>query len=111
MASIAEKLWSQQNATTTTTTTAATTATASTTVATASSSNGTSIGPRDDDDANSNDDGGSDSVPETVLPRLLAFRCLLNERGVAAAPVTNLQARNAPSGPGSCLDQRRRLAL
>jgi len=43
-----------------------------------------------------------------ALPRIQAFRCLLNERGVAAAPVTNDEARAAPSGPGSCLAQRRR---
>jgi hexosaminidase len=38
-----------------------------------------------------------------VLDRLKAFRCLLLERGIAAAPVTNAQARAAPTGPGSCL--------
>ena len=43
-----------------------------------------------------------------ALPRLFSFRCLLNERGVAAAPVTNAEARAAPSGPGSCYEQRRR---
>ena len=37
-----------------------------------------------------------------VLDRFLAFRCLLLERGIAAAPVTNAQARAAPAGPGSC---------
>ena len=42
--------------------------------------------------------------------RIAAFRCLLNERGVAAAPVKNAAARSAPQGPGSCFDQRRRLA-
>lgn len=40
--------------------------------------------------------------------RLGAFRCLLLERGVAAAPVKNANARQAPSEPGSCFDQRRR---
>ncbi|KAL6069951.1 Beta-hexosaminidase [Balamuthia mandrillaris] len=39
------------------------------------------------------------------LPRLERFRCLLNERGFAAAPTNNAQARTAPSGPGSCLSQ------
>jgi hexosaminidase len=38
-----------------------------------------------------------------VLDRLQAFRCLLLERGIAAAPVTNAEARAAPAGPGSCL--------
>jgi len=42
--------------------------------------------------------------------RIEHFRCLLNERGIAAAPVNNKVARSAPAGPGSCLEQRRRLA-
>jgi len=37
--------------------------------------------------------------------RLARFRCLLNERGVAAAPIGNAQARQGPPGPGSCYDQ------
>jgi len=37
--------------------------------------------------------------------RFSAFRCLLNRRGVAAAPSNNLQARQAPPGPGGCYDQ------
>jgi len=41
--------------------------------------------------------------------RIAAFRCLLNERGIAAAPVNNEGARESPHGPGSCYDQRRRL--
>ncbi|XP_027937908.1 beta-hexosaminidase 1-like isoform X2 [Vigna unguiculata] len=41
----------------------------------------------------------------TALKRLQYFRCLLNRRGVAAAPVTNFYARTAPDGPGSCLVQ------
>ncbi|CAK0847582.1 unnamed protein product [Prorocentrum cordatum] len=40
-----------------------------------------------------------------VLPRIRAFRCLLLQRGVAAAPVDNAQARAAPAGPGSCFEQ------
>ncbi|ONI24166.1 hypothetical protein PRUPE_2G227600 [Prunus persica] len=32
----------------------------------------------------------------TALPRLQYFRCLLNRRGVQAAPVTNLIARSPP---------------
>merc|ERR1711957_103536 len=34
--------------------------------------------------------------------RIRNFRCLLLERGIAAAPVDNANARSAPSGPGSC---------
>ncbi|KAJ1436388.1 Glycoside hydrolase family 20, catalytic domain [Sesbania bispinosa] len=41
----------------------------------------------------------------TALPRLQYFRCLLNRRGVPAAPVTNFYARTAPIGPGSCFHQ------
>ena len=37
--------------------------------------------------------------------RFAHFRCLLNLRGVAAAPVNNAVARSAPPGPGGCLDQ------
>ena len=37
--------------------------------------------------------------------RIRSFRCLLNRRGVAAAPVDNPMARTAPPGPGSCLEQ------
>ena len=37
--------------------------------------------------------------------RLIAFRCLLNERGIAAAPVLNDVARSAPPNPGSCYRQ------
>jgi len=39
---------------------------------------------------------------EAALPRIRAFRCLLLERGVAAAPVDNSRAREAPPGPGAC---------
>ena len=39
--------------------------------------------------------------------RIEHFRCLLNRRGIRAAPVNNRQARSAPPVPGSCLDQRR----
>ena len=48
-----------------------------------------------------------DQIADTqaALPRLQAFRCLLNRRGIAAAPVDNGNARSAPPGPGSCLDQ------
>ena len=40
-----------------------------------------------------------------ALPRIEYFRCLLNRRGVRAAPVKNPAARSAPPGPGSCLKQ------
>jgi len=40
-----------------------------------------------------------------VHARMRAFRCLLNARGVAAAPVDNKRAARAPPGPGSCLAQ------
>ncbi|KAK4776555.1 hypothetical protein SAY86_005243 [Trapa natans] len=45
------------------------------------------------------------SLNTTALPRLQYFRCLLNRRGVQAAPVTNFYARTQPLGPGSCYDQ------
>lgn len=44
---------------------------------------------------------------EAAEARLEVFRCMLNLRGIGAAPVTNAQARSAPSGPGSCYKQRR----
>lgn len=39
-----------------------------------------------------------------VAPRLARFRCLLNQRGVAAAPLFGY-GRSAPSDPGSCINQ------
>lgn len=42
---------------------------------------------------------------DSAFPRLAEFRCLLNRRGVRAAPVLNGQAREAPPGPGGCLGQ------
>jgi hexosaminidase len=42
---------------------------------------------------------------EAAFPRLESFRCLLNRRGIRAAPVRNSQARAAPVGPGSCPEQ------
>ena len=53
----------------------------------------------------STEDNTNDST--AALPRIQDFRCLLNERGVAAAPVNNADARTAPPGPGSCYKQRR----
>jgi len=40
-----------------------------------------------------------------ALDRIEAFRCLLNQRGVKAAPVNNGNARSSPTGPGSCFVQ------
>ena len=40
-----------------------------------------------------------------ALPRYVAFRCLMNRRGFAAAPALNVVARSAPPGPGSCYGQ------
>ncbi|XP_022742491.1 beta-hexosaminidase 1-like isoform X3 [Durio zibethinus] len=45
------------------------------------------------------------NITLTALPRFLYFRCLLNRRGVQAAPVTNKYARQPPTGPGSCYEQ------
>ncbi len=39
-------------------------------------------------------------------PRYAYFRCLLNERGIEAAPYNNTQAREPPPLPGSCYLQR-----
>ena len=41
----------------------------------------------------------------SAYPRIAAFRCLLNRRGVRAAPLMNAVAREAPPGPGGCLEQ------
>ena len=46
---------------------------------------------------------------DIIEDRLETFRCLLTQRGVAAAPVTNVHARYEPKNPGSCYEQRRRL--
>ncbi|KAH9598019.1 Glycoside hydrolase family 20 [Trypanosoma melophagium] len=37
--------------------------------------------------------------------RYVAFRCLLNQRGIGAGPAHNPIARFAPTGPGSCYAQ------
>jgi hexosaminidase len=47
----------------------------------------------------------SSNIPAEFLPRLESFRCLLNRRGIAAAPVNNANARQSPPGPGSCYVQ------
>ena len=44
---------------------------------------------------------------EEAEDRLQTFRCLLTQRGVAAAPVKNKRARSNPPNPGSCYSQRR----
>ena len=51
---------------------------------------------------------GTSRATEETLIRMQNFRCLLNERGVRAAPVDNEEARRGPPGPGSCFEQRRR---
>lgn len=43
--------------------------------------------------------------PEQVWNRLSNFRCLLNQRGVAAAPLDGI-VRSNPTGPGSCYAPR-----
>ncbi|KAI4302378.1 hypothetical protein MLD38_038130 [Melastoma candidum] len=45
------------------------------------------------------------NLDTTALPRLHYFRCLLNSRGVQAAPVKNMMARSQPYGPNSCYGQ------
>ena len=42
--------------------------------------------------------------PSGVTGRLAHFRCLLNQRGIAAAPVAG-PGRAAPLDPGSCYSQ------
>lgn len=44
-------------------------------------------------------------TPALAHDRIKWFRCLLNHRGVAAAPVDNDNARDAPPRPGSCYEQ------
>eukprot|EP00927_Polykrikos_kofoidii_P041997 TRINITY_DN3586_c0_g1_i3.p1 TRINITY_DN3586_c0_g1~~TRINITY_DN3586_c0_g1_i3.p1 ORF type:complete len:576 (-),score=65.44 TRINITY_DN3586_c0_g1_i3:138-1814(-) len=47
----------------------------------------------------------------SALPRLHRFRCVLLDRGVAAAPVDNTKAREAPGDPGSCLESTERIPI
>lgn len=42
---------------------------------------------------------------EAAHDRMRYFRCLLNHRGVPAAPVDNAKGRSAPPSPGSCYYQ------
>eukprot|EP00462_Mataza_sp_D1_P024346 CAMPEP_0175131698 /NCGR_PEP_ID=MMETSP0087-20121206/6686_1 /TAXON_ID=136419 /ORGANISM="Unknown Unknown, Strain D1" /LENGTH=395 /DNA_ID=CAMNT_0016414015 /DNA_START=893 /DNA_END=2077 /DNA_ORIENTATION=+ len=44
------------------------------------------------------------TTAKAAKDRFVGFRCLLNRRGIAAAPTTNLIARSSPTGPGSCFD-------
>jgi hexosaminidase len=44
----------------------------------------------------------SSTPDDDVFERLTDFRCLLNARGIPAAPLRNSMARAAPTGPGSC---------
>ena len=39
---------------------------------------------------------------DAALNRIIRFRCLLNRRGIEAAPVLNLKGRAAPLGQGGC---------
>ena len=41
----------------------------------------------------------------SAAPRLAAFRCLLNRRGIWAAPTKSATGREAPHRAGSCLNQ------
>jgi len=43
--------------------------------------------------------------PVSALPRLERFRCLLNSRGIDAAPTNNPIARQGPPNPGGCYVQ------
>ena len=48
----------------------------------------------------------TDGNTNNAYPRLEYFRCLLMTRGIAAAPVKNKVAREAPPGYASCYHQR-----
>ena len=52
-------------------------------------------------------DKGSTTKAADAEGRYKEFRCLLNRRGVEAAPSMNKIGREAPQSPGGCLDQRR----
>eukprot|EP01084_Bolivina_argentea_P111437 198817_1 len=43
---------------------------------------------------------------QNAEPRYTYFRCLLNQRGVAAAPFNNSDGRQPPHSPGDCYKQR-----
>lgn len=45
------------------------------------------------------------AIGDNTQDRLIGFRCLLNQRDIAAAPVLNTLARQAPPAPGSCYRQ------
>ena len=110
MAAIAEKLWSPYEATTTTTTTTITTTTAAAAAAATTEEEEkkmTTTTTTETTTTETTTDAAAEAAADAALPRLEAFRCLLEERGVAAAPVRNQRAREGPPGPGSCLAQRR----
>lgn len=47
----------------------------------------------------------TDSTDPAAFVRMSDFRCRLLARDVPAAPLNNAEAREAPSGPGSCVWQ------
>ena len=49
-----------------------------------------------------------DANHDSTQARLEQFRCLLQQRSIGAAPVTNAAARESPSSPGSCFVQRKK---
>eukprot|EP00961_Rhodomonas_salina_P039243 527457-Rhodomonas_salina.3 len=51
------------------------------------------------------DGSGAGGDKEGSAVRMAELRCLLNRRGIAAAPLNNSHARAAPPGPGACLLQ------
>ena len=50
----------------------------------------------------------TDNNENNAHPRIEYFRCLLNVRGIGAAPTNNAIARQPPAGSSSCYHQRRR---
>mmetsp|Transcript_14822 Transcript_14822/g.42037 ORF Transcript_14822/g.42037 Transcript_14822/m.42037 type:complete len:681 (-) Transcript_14822:178-2220(-) len=48
---------------------------------------------------------GATISSDAARPRMIEFRCLLNRRGVPAAPLLNSKARMPPPRPGSCTEQ------
>ncbi|KAK8812417.1 hypothetical protein WA158_007651 [Blastocystis sp. Blastoise] len=47
----------------------------------------------------------SNATSATVKDRLHLFRFYLHQRGIGASPLTSKNNRDAPDGPGSCIDQ------
>jgi len=52
-------------------------------------------------------DKDATKTSDEAAARYSEFRCHLNRRGIEAAPSENENAREAPEGPGGCLEQRR----